>query len=76
VRSIYQGSDQTKGLRANRRFITPMTLSTVPELFKKGLLPLHMDAKDVQARVFFCGTRRSFFREDMENLVQLDYINH
>jgi len=41
IRSIYQGSDQTKGLRANRRFITPMTLSAVPELFKKGLLPLH-----------------------------------
>jgi acyl-CoA hydrolase/RimJ/RimL family protein N-acetyltransferase len=41
VRSIYQGSDYTKGLRANRRFITPMTLSAVPELFKKGLLPLH-----------------------------------
>jgi acyl-CoA hydrolase/RimJ/RimL family protein N-acetyltransferase len=41
VRSIYQGSDSTKGLRANRRFITPMTLSAVPELFKKGLLPLH-----------------------------------
>jgi acyl-CoA hydrolase/RimJ/RimL family protein N-acetyltransferase len=41
VRSIYQGSDYTKGLRANRRFITPMILSAVPELFKKGLLPLH-----------------------------------
>ncbi len=41
VRSIYQGSDQTKGLRANRRFITPLTLSAVPELFRKGLLPIH-----------------------------------
>jgi acyl-CoA hydrolase/GNAT superfamily N-acetyltransferase len=41
VRSIYQGSDQTKGLRANRRFITPLTLSAVPGLFRKGLLPLH-----------------------------------
>jgi acyl-CoA hydrolase/RimJ/RimL family protein N-acetyltransferase len=41
VRSIYQGSDYTKGLRANRRFITPITLSAVPGLFKKGLLPLH-----------------------------------
>ena len=41
VRSIYQGSDQTKGLRANRRFITPMTLSAIPDLFRKGLLPLH-----------------------------------
>jgi acyl-CoA hydrolase len=26
IRSIYQGSDQTKSLRANKRFITPMTL--------------------------------------------------
>ncbi len=41
VRSIYQGSDQTKGLRANKRFITPLTLCAVPDLFKKGLLPLH-----------------------------------
>lgn len=41
VRSIYQGSDQTKGLRANKRFITPITLYAVPELFKRGLLPLH-----------------------------------
>jgi acyl-CoA hydrolase/RimJ/RimL family protein N-acetyltransferase len=41
VRSIYQGSDQTKSLRANRRFITPMTLCAVPGLFKKKLLPLH-----------------------------------
>ena len=41
VRSIYQGSDQTKSLRANRRFITPMTLWAVPDLFKKKLLPLH-----------------------------------
>ncbi len=41
VRSIYQGSDQTKGLRANRRFITPLTLSAVPDLFRKGLLPIH-----------------------------------
>jgi acyl-CoA hydrolase/GNAT superfamily N-acetyltransferase len=42
VRSIYQGSDQTKSLRANRRFITPMTLWAVPDLFKKKLLPLHL----------------------------------
>ena len=41
VRSIYQGSDQTKNLRANRRFITPMTLWAVPGLFKRKLLPLH-----------------------------------
>ena len=41
VRSIYQGSDQTKSLQANRRFITPMTLGAVPALFKKRMLPLH-----------------------------------
>ncbi|MGD8293221.1 MAG: GNAT family N-acetyltransferase [Desulfobacterales bacterium] len=41
VRSIYQGSDQTKSLRANRKFITPITLSAVPGLFQKKLLPLH-----------------------------------
>jgi acyl-CoA hydrolase len=38
---IYQGSDQTKNLRANKRFITPMPLCAVPDLFKKKLLPLH-----------------------------------
>ena len=42
VRSIYQGSDQTKSLRANRRFITPMNLCAVPAVFKKRLLPLHV----------------------------------
>ena len=42
VRAIYQGSDYTKGLRANKRFITPITLSAVPGLFKNGLLPLHV----------------------------------
>ncbi len=41
VRAIYQGSDQTKSLRANKRFITPMPLWTVPGLFKRKLLPLH-----------------------------------
>lgn len=41
VRSIYQGSDQTKSLRANKRFITPITLCAVPGLFKKKLLPLN-----------------------------------
>ena len=40
VRSIYQGSDQTRSLRANKRFITPMTMYAVPDLFKKKLLPL------------------------------------
>ena len=41
VRSIYQGSDQTKSLQANRRFVTPMNLCAVPDLFKKRLFPLH-----------------------------------
>jgi acyl-CoA hydrolase/ribosomal protein S18 acetylase RimI-like enzyme len=41
IRSIYQGSDQTKSLRANKRFITPLTLCAVPGLFKKKMLPLH-----------------------------------
>ncbi len=42
LRSIYQGSDQTAGLRANKRFITPMNLCAVPNLFKKRLFPLHV----------------------------------
>jgi acyl-CoA hydrolase len=42
VRSIYHGSDQTKGLVANKKFITPMNLCAVPDLFKKRLLPLHV----------------------------------
>ena len=41
MRSIYQGSDQTKSLRANKRFITPMNLRAVPDLFTKRLFPLH-----------------------------------
>lgn len=41
VRAIYQGSDQTKSLRANKRFITPMNLCAVPDLFTKRLFPLH-----------------------------------
>ncbi|MBW2412311.1 MAG: GNAT family N-acetyltransferase [Deltaproteobacteria bacterium] len=41
VRSIYQGSDQTKSLQANKRFVTPMNLCAVPDLFKKRLFPLH-----------------------------------
>ena len=36
VRSIYRDSDQTKSLRANKRFITPITLCAVPGLFKKN----------------------------------------
>ena len=40
VRSIYLGSGQTRSLRANRRFITPIPLSTVPRIFREGHLPL------------------------------------
>ena len=41
VRSIYQGSAQTKNLRANKRYITPLNLGAVPDLFNKKMLPLH-----------------------------------
>ena len=40
VRSIYLGSGQTRSLEANKRFITPIPLSTVPRIFRDGLLPL------------------------------------
>nr|MDJ0809385.1 acetyl-CoA hydrolase [Desulfobacterales bacterium] len=40
VRSIYLGSGQTRSLKANKRFITPIPLSTVPRIFRDGLLPL------------------------------------
>ncbi len=40
VRSIYLGSGQTRSLRANRRFITPIPLSTVPRILREGHLPL------------------------------------
>jgi acyl-CoA hydrolase/RimJ/RimL family protein N-acetyltransferase len=49
VRAIYQGSDQTKGLMANKRFITPMNLCAVPDLFKKRMLPLHFALIQVSA---------------------------
>ena len=45
VRSIYQGSDQTKSLRANKRFITPLTLGAVPDLFKKKKLPYRIKSR-------------------------------
>ena len=40
VRSIYLGSGQTRSLKANQRFITPIPLSTVPRIFRDGHLPL------------------------------------
>jgi acyl-CoA hydrolase/RimJ/RimL family protein N-acetyltransferase len=42
VRSIYQGSGQITGLKANKRYITPVNLSAVPNLFKQHQLPLHV----------------------------------
>ena len=33
VRSIYLGSGQTRSLKANRRFITPIPLSAVPRIW-------------------------------------------
>jgi len=40
VRSIYLGSGQTRSLKANQRFITPIPLSAVPRIFRDGHLPL------------------------------------
>jgi len=41
IRSIYQGSAATKGFAQNKRFITPINLSAVPNLFKRGQMPLY-----------------------------------
>ncbi|KPA10872.1 4-hydroxybutyrate coenzyme A transferase [Candidatus Magnetomorum sp. HK-1] len=41
IRNIYQGAAETKSLSQLKPFITPMNLSAVPALFKKGLLPIH-----------------------------------
>ena len=41
VRNIYQGSASSKSLSINKRFIMPMNLSAVPNLFKKKQLPLY-----------------------------------
>jgi acyl-CoA hydrolase/RimJ/RimL family protein N-acetyltransferase len=40
VRSIYQGSGMMSGLKASRRFLTPMNLYAVPALFAKRHLPI------------------------------------
>ncbi len=40
MRSIYLGSGQTRSLKANQRFITPIPLSAVPRIFREGHLPL------------------------------------
>jgi acyl-CoA hydrolase/RimJ/RimL family protein N-acetyltransferase len=36
------GSGQTTGLQANKRYITPVNLSAIPNLFKQHQLPLHV----------------------------------
>ena len=41
VRSIYQGAGQSDSLRADQRFLTPMSVSLIPMLFKTRQLPLH-----------------------------------
>ena len=41
VRSFYLGSAKPKKLSENKRFITPINLSAVPQLFKSRRLPLH-----------------------------------
>ncbi len=41
VRFIYQGSATSSRLAANKRYIAPMNLFSVPRLFKERHLPLH-----------------------------------
>ncbi|ETR69439.1 MAG: acetyl-CoA hydrolase/transferase [Candidatus Magnetoglobus multicellularis str. Araruama] len=41
IRNIYQGAAETRSLSDLKPFITPMNLSAVPDLFKKGQLPIH-----------------------------------
>jgi len=41
VRSIYQGSGMVPGLAATKRFLTPMNLFSVPQLFLKRHIPIH-----------------------------------
>ena len=42
IRSFYLGSGKPSGLARNKRFITPINLSTVPKLFKSRRLPIHV----------------------------------
>jgi acyl-CoA hydrolase/RimJ/RimL family protein N-acetyltransferase len=41
VRSIYQGSGMLTGLSASKRFLTPINLYMVPQLFLKKHIPIH-----------------------------------
>ncbi|WP_033399106.1 bifunctional acetyl-CoA hydrolase/transferase family protein/GNAT family N-acetyltransferase [Desulfospira joergensenii] len=41
IRSFYLGSASPKKISRIQRFITPINLSQIPQLFKTGLMPLH-----------------------------------
>ncbi len=42
IRSFYLGSAKAKGIRRNKRFITPINLSAIPTLFKTRRMPIHV----------------------------------
>jgi acyl-CoA hydrolase/GNAT superfamily N-acetyltransferase len=42
IRSFYLGSVKSTELARNMRFLTPINLSAVPQLFKSRMLPLHV----------------------------------
>jgi acyl-CoA hydrolase/GNAT superfamily N-acetyltransferase len=42
IRSFYLGSAKIKSIARNKRFITPMNLSAVPQLFETRRLPIHV----------------------------------
>ncbi|MEA1968582.1 MAG: GNAT family N-acetyltransferase [Thermodesulfobacteriota bacterium] len=42
IRSFYLGSAQSKQLKKNARFLTPINLSQIPTLFKTKRLPIHV----------------------------------
>lgn len=41
IRSFYLGSAYSKTIHRNQRFVTPINLSQIPQLFKSKLLPLN-----------------------------------
>jgi acyl-CoA hydrolase/GNAT superfamily N-acetyltransferase len=41
IRTFYSGSVKTKSLARNKRFITPVPLSKIPQLFKSRQIPIH-----------------------------------
>jgi acyl-CoA hydrolase len=42
IRTFYSGSVKTKSLARNKRFITPVPLSKIPQLFKSRQIPIHV----------------------------------